>query len=233
MNQTLNLFRLQQIDTQLDRINTRLDAIQNSLEDDEELRQLDELARLAENRFSSAKSELNRCEQLVERQQIKIEQTQSDLYGKKQHSPKELQDLQNDVAALKRHLSTLEDAQIEAMISCEDAESELQVARDAVIAARQKRLVFDKDLIQERDSLISELERYGVERNAVATVIPTPELDMYDQLRKTHRGVAVAAISDSSCGACGSTLNRALIQSVRSSGQPLYCPSCSRILYGS
>ncbi len=233
MNQTLNLFRLQQIDSQIDRIQTNLETIQKSLDDDVEIRQIEELVKETEDRYKSSERVLKQSEQLVEKQHIKIEQTQSDLYGRKSHSPKELQDLQNDVAALKRHLGTLEDAQIEAMIACEEAEAEVKADREKLKAVQDHRSVSEKDLLLEQTTLRNELERYMVERNAVATVVPPTELGQYDQLRQNHRGVAVAVISDSACGACGSSLNRAQIQSARSSGEMSLCPSCGRILYGS
>ena len=42
MNQTLSLYRLQQVDLQIDRLQARLHTIQEVLDDDAELRQLDE-----------------------------------------------------------------------------------------------------------------------------------------------------------------------------------------------
>ncbi len=41
-------------------------------------------------------------------------------------NPKELQDLQKDIASLKKYLFTLEERELEAMIKAEDAENDLQ-----------------------------------------------------------------------------------------------------------
>ncbi len=92
---------------------------------------------------------------------------------------------------------------------------------------------FGKACNKNRDCFKNDLERFFIERNAVAGAIPAAELSLYDQLRQQRRGVAVAVISDNSCEACGSTLSLAQIQSARSSGQVMFCPSCGRILYGS
>ena len=233
MSQTLSLYRLQQIDSQIDRLRARLKDIQKLLDDDAELRRLNEQSEAAKARCQSADQTLKEAERDVQSQLIKIEQTQSSLYGGKSHSPKELQDLQNDVAALKRHLVTLEDHQIDAMQESETADAAQQVAHAKLDNALEKRDGQSKGLHQERESLNNDLERSLVERNAVTGAIPAAELGLYDHLRQQRRGVAVAVIGDNSCGACGSTLSLAQIQSARSAGQMMLCPSCGRILYGS
>ena len=233
MNQTLSLFRLQQIDLQIDRLQARLHSIQEILDDDAELQQLNEEVRAVESRYQAVQQALGQAEEDVQGQHIKIEQTQSSLYGAKSHSPKELQDLQYDVASLKRYLVVLEDRQIEAMITSETAEADLH-ANQAKLSVRQaNQAEKSKGLRLEQGTLKNDLERFFVERNAVAGAIPPTELALYDQLRQQRRGIAVAVIGDNSCGACGSNLSLAQIQSARSSGQMTLCPSCGRILYGS
>jgi predicted nucleic acid-binding Zn-ribbon protein len=233
MSQTLSLYRLQQVDNQIDRLQTRLKDIQKLLDDDVELRQLNEKAEAAKARCQTAEQALRQAERYVQEQQIKIEQTQASLYGSKSHSPKELQDLQNDVAALRRHLVTLEDQQIDAMQESENAESDQVAIQTRLNAAKDERAEFWNSLHREQGVLTNDLDRFFVERNAVAGAIPAAELSLYDQLRHQRKGVAVAVISDNSCEACGSTLSLAQIQSARSSGQVVFCPSCGRILYGS
>lgn len=232
MSQTLSLFRLQQIDTQMDLLRGRLQQIQKTLDDDTELRQFTELAEKANARCLSADHVLKQTEIDVQSQIIKIEQTQSSLYGGKSHSPKELQDLQNDLAALKRYLVVLEDRQIDAMQESETAEADRQLAHAKVSDALEVRADLDKGLRQEQHTIKIELERFVVEHDAVAGAIPAADLDLYIQLRQRRRGVAVAVIGDNSCGACGSTLSLAQIQSARSSDHMMFCPSCGRILYG-
>jgi len=233
MNQTVSLYRLQQIDIQVDRLQARLAAIQETLNDDAELRLLIERVKTDEGLCQTAGQVLNQAERDVQNQHIKIEQTQSSLYGEKSHSPKELQDLQNELASLKRFLVVLEDRQLEAMMTSESAEAELQAAREKLLAFEGSQAEKNKGLLHEEAVLKNDLDRFFVERNAVAVGIPPAELALYDQLRQQRRGVAVAVISDNSCGACGSNLSRAQMQSAHSSGQMTLCPSCGRILYGS
>jgi predicted nucleic acid-binding Zn-ribbon protein len=233
MNQTLSLYRLQQIDLQIDRLQARLQSIQEILDNDAELRQLNEQVSALQAQSDLAEQALMQAEGNVHDQLIKIEQTQSSLYGEKSHSPKELQDLQNDLASLKRHLVVLEDLQIEAMIASETTETDLKSVQENLLVGQGGRAEKNKSLLVEQSALKIDLDRFFVERNAVAGTIPPTELTLYDQLRQQRRGIAVAVIGDKSCGACGSTLSLAQIQSARSSGQMTLCPSCGRILYGS
>jgi uncharacterized protein len=232
MSQTLSLYRLQQIDSQMDRLRVRLLEIQKILEDDTELRQLREQASEADAHCRSSQEALKLAERNVQNQLIKIEQTQSNLYAGKSHSPKELQDLQNDVAALKRYLIILEDRQIDAMQETETAEADQKLSHDKVTASNDDHARRNQNLQREQDTVNNDLERSIVEYNAVAGAIPAANLDLYYQLRQKRRGVAVALIGDNACGACGSTLSLAQIQSAHSSDRILLCPSCGRILYG-
>jgi uncharacterized protein len=233
MSHTLSLFRLQQIDTQIDRLQIRLNNIQKELDEDAELRRVNEHVEAAEFRCKNAELALKQAEKQVQNQLIKIEQTQSSLYGGKSHSPKELQDLQNDVASLKRYLVTLEDRQIDAMQESETAEADQQLLLDELKTAIDKRTKLNAGFSQEQEILKNDLDRFSTERKAVAGGIPPTEITLYDQLRQQRRGIAVAVIADNSCQACGSILSLAQIQSARSSGQMVLCPSCGRILYGS
>jgi len=232
MNQTLSLYRLQQTDSQIGRVQARLQAIQKILEDDEALRQAGTQAEVAEKNRLAAERALRQAEDTVRDQRIKIEQTEASLYSGSVHNPKELQDLQNDVAALKRHFATLEDRQLEAMLACEAAESVCQSAQAALQAVQFQSNEQNQSLGQEQASLQREIAKLEAERQAIANAIPAQLIESYNQLRQTRGGVAVAAISDNSCAACGSGLTPAEQQAARSAAQIARCPSCGRILYG-
>ena len=58
----------------------------------------------------------------------RVGQAEASLYGGHVQNPKELQDLQKDVASLKRHLETLEERELEAMEAAENAEKDFAAA---------------------------------------------------------------------------------------------------------
>lgn len=228
----LNLYRLQQTDSQMDRVRARLQAIQKLLEDDQTFRQQRDLHQQAEQHLQTCQAHLQKAEQAAREQRIKIEQAEASLYAGKIHNPKELQDLQNDVAALKRHLSVLEERQLEAMLALEQAEQDYAVADRAWQAAQAEWLQKNRALAGEQADLQKELEKLATERAGIAHTISQEHIDLYEQLRSQRQGIAVAGIADNACSACGAQLTPAQAQAVRAAAQTVRCPSCGRILYG-
>jgi predicted nucleic acid-binding Zn-ribbon protein len=162
---------------------------------------------------------------------LKIEQTEATLYGGKVRNPKELQDLQNESAALKRYLNTLEERQLEALIVFEENEAKHQAAAERLMKVEEEVRQTNHHLIAEQASLAREIERLETERDAVALPIPREEVVLYENLRAQKRGVAVARINNNTCAACGSSLNAALLQAARSPNQITRCDTCGRILF--
>jgi len=231
MNQSSQLYRLQQIDTLLDQTIARLDELEKLLSDRSTLAQVEEECNNAEEALQTERKKLRQAENNVLEQRIKIEQDESALYSGKMRNPKELQDLQNEVAALKRFLSTLEDRQLEIMITTEEIEAisrEAKTALDKVLATMiEQQAHFNA----EKTSFLKDKERLEIERQAACNALSAQELDLYTQLRKQKRGIAVARVLDRTCTACGSTLTPALVQAANSPNQIVRCSSCSRILY--
>lgn len=231
MSAALGLYRLQQVDSQIDQIQARLKSIQQTLENDLELRAAREQLTVAETRHKDAERALRLSESEVEKQSIKIQQTEASLYGGRVHNPKELQDLQKDVASLKRHLETLEERQLEAMLVAETSEKDLQAAKGQLDGSQADLNEQNRDLTNERAALHRSLDRLNAERLAVVTDIANQTLNVYEQLRQQKRGLAITTIAENACEACGTTLTASQQQNARSTSQLFHCPTCGRILY--
>ncbi len=231
MSQPFKLFRLQQIDSHIDQVQSRLREIEATLNEKAALNEAHQHFTDAEANLAEAQKALHRAEENVNAQRVKIEQTESSLYGGKIRNPKELQDLQNESAALKRFLATLEDRQLEAIIAVEDLEAiskEKAIALSKITAESES---LDQKLAKEQVGLTQELKHLENERQAAASTIPADDLGLYERLRQQRRGVAVAKVNVNSCSACGSVISPALLQVARSPNQLARCDSCGRILY--
>ncbi len=231
MSAALGLYRLQQVDSQTDQIRARLKKIRETLENDLELRAAMEAFATAENRHKQASAALQQSEAEVEKQSLKIEQTEASLYSGQVHNPKELQDLQMDVASLKKHLGTLEERELEAMLRAEETEKELNAASEKLAEAQSRSKNQNQDLAKESEALNRDLERLEAERSAVIGDLDEQALRTYEQLRRQKRGVAIATVNEDACSACGTTLTASQQQSARSAAQLFYCPTCGRIVY--
>lgn len=231
MSASLGLFRLQQIDRQIDRSRTQLDTIRKTLENDAELRGALDRVETAQTAHYHSHHIFKNATAEAEAQKIKIEQAESSLYGGRVQNPKELQDLQKDIVSLKKYLATLEERELEAMINTETTENELQSAKTELELIQARLGNEHKNLIADQTRIMLELERFAEEREAALGPIDSSLLQTYENLRQQKRGTAVAEVSDGACASCGTTLNAALQQNARSPKQLAHCPSCGRILF--
>jgi len=231
MSAALGLYRLQQVDSKIDGIQARRQWIRETLQNDAELQAATHASAAADSKSKDAARALKQTEAEVEKQRIKIEQTEASLYGGRVQNPKELQDLQKDVASLKKHLETLEERELEAMLIVETTEQELQSAQAGLEKAQARVNAQNRDLSKENETLEKDLEHLQNERQAILSDLAASAVATYDQTRKLRRGIAVTTISDSACAACGTTLTLSLQQNARSATQLVNCPTCGRILY--
>ncbi|MDX9991751.1 MAG: C4-type zinc ribbon domain-containing protein [Anaerolineales bacterium] len=231
MSHILGLYRLQQVDSRIDQANARLEAIHAILENNRDIQVARAALEQAKKSLSEAEKSLRASEAASETQQIKLEQIQASLYGGRIQNPKELQDLQNDLASLKRHLATLEDAQLEAMLRLEAARETHQMGGQALQEVETRVFSQNASLKGEREILLSSLENLKAEHAATHSAISPDLLERYEALRLKRRGLAVATISDNACDACGAGLTPGQAQAVRMSAQLIECPSCGRFLF--
>ena len=231
MSASLGLYRLQQVDRQIDRARSRLQAIQKTLDNDLEMRSARERFEGANEDHLRAQHGLRNAEAEVDGLKIKIEQAEASLYGGSIKNPKELQDLQKDIASLRKHQTTLEERQLEAMLLAESTEANRDKAKTDLELVQARLGNEHKKLIEEQTALVKQLESLGQEREAALAPIESSMLGIYEDLRGQKRGVAVIEVDDGACASCGTTINAALQQNARSQKQLAHCPSCGRILF--
>lgn len=231
MSDSLNLYRLQKLDTAIDQKETRLEEIEIILNDNQELIKAKKKLEKAKAIEKEIRIQLNQIVDKVESQSIKRKTNQASLFSGNIKNPKALQDLQMESEALARYIAQLEDQQLEKMIAFEDAENTVSQATKTVERVKAASIEENAALLGERSKLEDELSRLRKEKQAVIQSIPQKTRTLYNQLRKTKRGVAVASVSDGGCSICGQALNPANLQSIRSRSMLIFCPSCGRILY--
>lgn len=233
MSSALGLYRLQQVDSQMDQIRVRLDKIRETLENDLELRAAKDAVSASAAAHTKASNAVKASEAEVESQRIKIEHAEASLYSGQVTNPKELQDLQMDVASLKKYLGTLEERELEAMVRAEETEKALDESNKKLKTVQSNLKEQNRDLTNESETLNQDIERLAPERKAIVDDIVEDLLNAYEKLRKQKKGIAVAAMVENSCSACGTTLTQSQHQNARSTDSLFNCPTCGRIIYAS
>jgi uncharacterized protein len=231
MNQAFHLYRLQQIDTQIDQVMSSLTEIEKLLSGDETIkdarRALDEATKL----LHQDQQALKNLEYAVKEQQIKIAQCESSLYGGKIRNPKELQDIQKEITSVKKYLSTLEDQQLDAMMTVEEKESQVKTANDNLNQALASFAEKSSGWSGQKSLLLHQRERLNSERTTATPPISADFMKLYENIRKRKSGVAVTTAHEGSCSVCGASIRPMELQLARNIQDVVYCTSCGRILY--
>ena len=162
MTKGADLYCLQCLDREGDAKRRRLAEVEAALGESEALKQA---RRAAESAQALVKKRAVRQRDLeLETQGVsnKIARSEQRLYSGVVKNPKELEDLQAEVAALRRRRQTLEDKLLAVMIELEEAEAAQASARQhldetqARWAAQQASLVSEREVLQEK---LLELEK--------------------------------------------------------------------------
>ncbi len=231
MGRSENLYHLQRIDSQIDDHNRRLGEIQSILEDDR-------LVKNAKNEFDTAQEKLSQQQKnlrskraAVQDQRAKIEESEKRLYSGTVSNPKELKDIQDEVAALKRYLDVLEENQLEAMLEVDEAQEGFDTAQSTLDQALADAESRNAELLKEKTEIDGVVADLRDSRQTQITGIDENDLSLYEGVRSQRAGVGVAKVQDRTCTACGSTLASAIYQQSRSPTKITHCDTCERILY--
>jgi uncharacterized protein len=231
INSSFHLYQLQKIDLKIDSITRRLNEIARIRNDNSAHKTIEQSLLSVNNLLTEQNHIYNELEDKIRSKKLKIEQSESSLYGGLVKNPKELQDLQSEIKSLKTSLSSLEDDQLQIMIIQESLDRELETVRVSMKELESQLEIQYSSLFTEEAEKKIELEKIHQERKAILEQINSENLDHYQSLRKTKNGIALATIEDGCCAVCGSTLTPAECQQAKSPNRMATCASCGRILY--
>lgn len=225
------LYELQVIDLEIEAKQEALSHLQTQLGADETLDVARQELSRGRERLRQLQGRQKELEWEVEGLVTKIRALDEKLYGGSVRSPKELASLQQDVESLKTHQREMEDEILNLMEEIEKGQRRLEAEgrelqeRDKMWREEQERLA------QEVGALGLELERLEETRGALAVQIDSGELRLYETLRVSRQGKAVAKVERGMCQGCRINLPMIELQRLRTSQDLVQCSSCGRILY--
>ena len=200
----LRLLDLQALDSTLDRLAHKRKTLPQLVE----IAKLDGLLDsvrgdvvVAETMVSDLQRELDKAEADIEQVRTRKKRDEERLGSGAITQPKQLEELQHEVATLTKRQSDLEDAELEVMERMEEAQGTL----NALLAARQEHEAGKTVLAEQRDEAFAEIDdevaRATAERESVATEIPADLLALYEKIRASE-GTGAAAIARGRCEGC-------------------------------
>jgi len=231
MSRASSLFRLQELDLELDAGRARLGAIEQALTGDPAVKSAKQAALKAHEQFNAARVRTRAIELDAQSLSEKIADGEKRLYSGAISNPKELRDLEQDLASLRRRRAEIEEQELEAMIAAETAEGEAASCQTRLQQAERASLEAQGALTEERSRLQARVTEMMDERESISVPLPDDDRLVYQRLRQTKNHRPVARVADGSCLACGEEVSSARVQEIRRGTGLVRCTGCERILY--
>ena len=223
------LYKLQQVDLELQRKQQELNEVENQLSDDKALV-------AAESKLVSQKEQLEdvgkkqkSSEWELEDLQEKVRQINSKLYVGTTTNPKELVNLEKEVKGLKSQIRPKEDALLGLMSQVEEIEAKVKTTAEEIERLKREWEQRQETLGQRKSEVETALAKLRGDRNGLGQQIDPEALNTYERLRLT-RGQAVVKVERGKCQGCHITVPTSQWQKAKA-GDLIQCTSCSKILY--
>ncbi|MCA1219846.1 zinc ribbon domain-containing protein [Streptomyces sp. 8L] len=231
----LRLLDLQALDVRL----SQLDHRRSSLPEHAELEalakdttQLRDLLVAAQTEESDTAREQTKAEQDVDQVRQRAGRDQQRLDSGAVTSPKDLENLQREIASLARRQGDLEDVVLDVMERRESAQERVAELTDrlSAVQATAEEAAARRDAATE--GIDAEIAGLTKDREAIAASVPADLLKLYEKLRTQQDGVGAARLYQRRCEGCQLELNITELNEVRAAPADtvVRCENCRRIL---
>jgi predicted nucleic acid-binding Zn-ribbon protein len=225
-----NLWRLNQVDQEIDEQTRRMRQVESALGADPAVGSARLARDTAESSLDQARGALSARELEAQGLDAKIKEVEKRLYGGQIGNPKELDGLEKDLQMHKRHRDELDDALLEIMETIDRSKKQVDEKVTAVTRAETARSDELASLERERSVLNERMTELVSEQARLRGELGPEVQRQYDALRRTKAGRAVARMRGDSCTACGVTVPTGLVHRVHAGDEIVFCTSCGRIL---
>ena len=226
-----HLYELQELDLQIAECNgiissadsrignrTELDAMHRALDT-----QSDSLNQL---RVKQRSQDLD-----IESVREKLQGVEGRLYGGTVTNLRELGGFEKEATFLRDRLKELDDNLLAAMEKLDEAQGRVSSLEDETNRAEERWQVSQKELAEQRRQAEETLAGLGTRREGLVAQVGPQELKLYERLRLSKGGVAIAKVERGLCRGCRMTLPTNQLQRARVGRETVLCNSCGRILY--
>ncbi|WP_333931299.1 zinc ribbon domain-containing protein [Streptomyces sp. AHA2] len=194
--------------------------------------QLRDLLVAAQTEESDTAREQTKAEQDVDQVRQRAARDQQRLDSGAVTSPKDLENLQREIASLAKRQGDLEDVVLEVMERRESAQERVAELTERVAAVQAK----VDDATARRDAAVEQIDaevaQVTKEREVVAGSVPADLLKLYDKLREQQGGIGAAKLYARSCQGCRQELAITELNEIRRAAPDtvIRCENCRRIL---
>lgn len=231
MAQGKALYELQDIDLKLLQSQKRLQQIEQQLADNAAVQAAQRKVNQAEETLKPLQVQLKDLELQLKSTRSKRQTTEDRLYSGSVSNPKELQDMQQEIASLNKRDNDLEDKMLELMMEIEDATTTLDTATSRLEQVVADNTAENADLVNERQELQQSVSDLRDKRDKKAATIKEDALAIYNAMRpKTGNRPMAKLTSENSCSMCGVQQNMMATKEIKRGDSLVKCNNCNRIL---
>ena len=223
------LYKLQQLDLELQKKQQELSEVENQLGDNKALVSAESRLASQKEQLEDARKKQKSSEWELEDLQEKIRQIDSKLYSGKTKDPKELVNLGKEVKGLKSQTTIKEDTLLGLMSLTEETEARVKTTAGELERLKKEWERRQETLRPRKSEIEIALADLQEERERSAEQIDSEAFNIYERIRITT-GQAVVKVERGRCLGCHITVPTSQWQKAKA-GDLIQCNNCSRILY--
>ena len=230
MSQAESLLQLQELELAIIRGQKRIAEITAILANDEQIAQAQAQVHGVQQVLTPLRAKARNLELEMQSNTEKVQTTEKQLYSGKVKNTKEMQDMQAEIASIRKRNTEIEETLLETMMLVEEQEAALVSADSALKATVGERASEKRHLVDEQATLQSQVSGLRKQREAAMQSIDPSALAKYNALRPKKNNHPVAILRENTCGACGVEQTMAIEREARIGQSLATCLSCGRIL---
>ena len=225
------LYELQAMDLKAAAAEAGLASVRSKLSDRSDIetarRRLGEL----EKRNEELSTQRRALERLVAESETAVERLDRRIYGGGVTNPQQFSAAEEERRFTIARQRETEDQLLEIMIDMEELELVMVGARETKSSLEEERPGLEEGWRREERELTEELAMLRASREGLLPAMPANLLPLYESLRKSKSGLAVARVEGGTCAGCRLALTTQEMQRARMGQHVVQCSSCGRILY--
>jgi predicted nucleic acid-binding Zn-ribbon protein len=230
MTSAADLFALQEIDLRRDARRAVIADIESRLDETEAVRAARESVEDSENDLQGLQRLQRNLDARLADLDAKLKPLETRMYDGSVRNPKELTDMQRELDHFKAQRSKLDDEGLELIEALEETTRLLDGQRETLRRTEAQWQQDQRDLLDQKSVAESEYANLEGQRGSQTAEMDRGMLGLYETLRTSKAGRAVALVVRGQCQGCHITLPTHLVQRLRSGGLLIQCPNCERIL---
>lgn len=223
------LYNLQELEQAIDTQERAISVAKAKLGESPQLVRAREGLTSAHEHLAQLRLRRERAEWQVADLEAKIKDINARLYSGRVTNPKELMNLNTELAGLRRQKDQAETEALELIEETEQATHTLRDAERNYAEVEKLWQAEQADLAHEIATHEKELERLRTERQGLVVQLAPRDLELYESTKK-RKGKAVARVEQGTCGGCRISLSWAKLQQARAN-RPVTCDNCGRLLF--